>query len=123
MDDLAIVGTVTDSIRELVASDDAVARDYLKASFLSSAMIALFYARRKAGLTQAQVAERMGTKQSGIARMEADSSGATSLRRYVEYALACDMLPLNMVLDSVESIREYARANPDADRSAGAYAA
>ena len=43
-------------------------------------MEALFYARREAGLTQAQLADRLQTKHSSIACWEADTSGSISLR-------------------------------------------
>lgn len=49
--------------------------------------------RLRAGLTQAQVAECLQTKQSVIARMEADTRGSVSLRRLAEYTLACGMIP------------------------------
>jgi transcriptional regulator with XRE-family HTH domain len=47
---------------------------------------ALLDARRKAKMTQAQVAERMGTKQSAVARMEAGHGNMTldSIRKYAE---------------------------------------
>ncbi len=85
---------------------DAFAHSYLKASFLSSAIDALFQARRQAGLTQAQVAEKLGTKQAAIARLEADTEGAISLRRYVEFALACGMVPLNIELVPINAARD-----------------
>ncbi len=46
--------------------DNAIA--YIRASFLSSAVDALFYARRSAGLTQEQIAQKLGKKQEAIAR-------------------------------------------------------
>ncbi len=55
-------------------------RAYLKKGFLTAAMEALFYARREAGLTQAQLADRLQTKHSSIACWEADTSGSISLR-------------------------------------------
>lgn len=51
---------------------------------------ALLDARRAAGLTQAQVAERMGVKQSALARIEASlssrrhSPSLATLRKYAE---------------------------------------
>lgn len=122
MDEIKVTGTTIDATREML-SDDVAAREFLKASFLSSAMTALFYARRKAELTQAQVAERMGTKQSAIARMEADASGSTSLRRYVEYALTCDMIPFDITLARVSTLKEFARADPSVPRTEVAYQA
>lgn len=88
-------------------------KEYLKAGFVSSAIDQLFYARRQAGLTQAQVAEQMNTKQAAIARLEADTDGSLSLRRYVEFALACGMVPLDITLVPIESARNFIIANPD----------
>ncbi|MEA3358033.1 MAG: helix-turn-helix transcriptional regulator [Thermodesulfobacteriota bacterium] len=43
-------------------------------------------ARTRAGLTQQQVAERMGTTQSAVARMESGNgfSGMTSIKKYAK---------------------------------------
>jgi transcriptional regulator with XRE-family HTH domain len=64
-------------------------------------------ARQEAGLTQAQVAERMGTKPPAVARLEASlSSGKHSpsiatLRKYAE-AVAC-RLEIHLVRDDAAS--------------------
>ncbi|MGH2485612.1 MAG: helix-turn-helix domain-containing protein, partial [Ktedonobacterales bacterium] len=92
-ENVEITGTVEDAIRVLLAHDDDAAREYLKESFLTRAMLALFNARRDVGLTQAQLAERLGTQQSSIARLERDLSGSVTLRRFVEVALACGVMP------------------------------
>jgi len=113
-------GTATDALRELIAADEAAANDYLVESFLTSAMLALFHARRDAGLTQAQVAQKLHTKQSAIARLEADFSGGMSLRRYVEFALACGVLPFDLTLAPVETLRQFALIDPAAARTAEA---
>ena len=57
----------------------------------------LLSARRSAGLTQAQVAERMGVSQATIGRLESSAGSRkhapslSSLRRYAD-ALDCDLL-------------------------------
>lgn len=80
-------------------------REYLKTRFLSSVGRSLYYARRQAGLTQAEIAERMNTTQSAIARFEADKNGSMSFRRYADFAIACGMMPRSLVLHSIlESI-------------------
>lgn len=56
----------------------------------------LLTARRRAGLTQAQVAERMGTKTPAVARLEAGggnkkhSPSIATLRKYAE-AVGCKL--------------------------------
>jgi predicted transcriptional regulator len=52
----------------------------------------LILARRRAGLSQAEVAKRMGTTQSAVARLESGtgSPALRSLRRYAE-AVGCQV--------------------------------
>jgi DNA-binding XRE family transcriptional regulator len=65
------------------------------------ALDSLLSARKRAGLTQAQVAERMGVKQSSLARVEASltsrnhAPSLTTLRKYAQ-AVGCK-LQLRMV--------------------------
>src|SRR5690348_6500497 len=73
--------------------DDAFARSYLKADTLVNVIDGLFSARRQAGLTQEQVAEKTGHKQAVIARWEAETDGSISLHRYVDFVLACGFVP------------------------------
>ena len=103
-----IVHELTDENKSLT-----FVKEYLKSGFVSSAVDQLFYARRQAGLTQAQVAEQMNTKQAAIARLEADTDGSMSLRRYAEFALSCGMVPLEITLVPIESARYFVIANPD----------
>ena len=81
--------------------------EYLRSAFLSSAVDALFNARRKAGLTQEQVAQKLGKKQESIARWEADIDGKMSLRQYFDLAIASGHVPLNIVLEPLESVRDF----------------
>lgn len=76
-----------------------VAYDALEDEF--TALAALVHARTEAGLTQADVAERMGVKQPVVARIESSlgkkdhSPSLNTLRRYAE---ACGMkLVIRMV--------------------------
>ena len=68
-----------------------------KQDFFETVIHELVKVRHKAGLTQAQLAERMGTKQAVISRMEHDRCGSMSMHRFVDYALACGYAPLNLV--------------------------
>ena len=123
-EDTSSVKTTSDFIVEMMMDEkdgEEFTREYLKAKFLSSAVRALYNARRKAGLTQAEVAERLNTKQAAIARLEADTEGSMSLRRYVDFALACGMDPLDIILEPVESIRDYVIHNPQAPRAQDLY--
>jgi len=89
--------------------------EYLKTSFLTSAIQALCHVRRNAHLTQEQVAQKLGKKQAAIARWEADFDGKISLRQYVEIALACGVIPLPIKkFEPVFSVRDYLIENPGA---------
>lgn len=122
MDDIIeTTGGIEDAIHELLTSNEETAREYLKESFVSSAMLALFHARRDVGLTQTELAQRLHTKQSSIARLERDLSGSVTLRRYVEVALACGMMPLDIALVPTEQLRQYAALDPDAPRAQVAF--
>jgi transcriptional regulator with XRE-family HTH domain len=116
-----VTETAADSLRELLAHDTGALTQYLRQSFLVEAMMSLFHARRKAGLTQQQVAARMGTKQSVIARWEADLSGAISLRNYVDFAVACGMRPFDMTLTSLSALAPFAKEHLDKAITVEAY--
>ncbi len=114
-EDIKIEGTMSDYLIQQLTDEEHgkdFAEEYLKLAFLTSAANTLFYMRRQAGLTQAQIAERLNTKQSAVARIEGDFDGGISLRRYVEFALACDMVPHNITFASIESVISYTIAQP-----------
>lgn len=116
--------TTSDLLKQMLTDEKdgpAFTEAFLKSSFLSSAVDALFCARRQAGLTQAQIAEIMQTKQAAIARLEADTNGSMSLRRYVEFALACGMVPLDIKLVPISSIYNYMIDNPEKPGTVEAY--
>jgi transcriptional regulator with XRE-family HTH domain len=120
-EDSTVTGTVIDGARSMLDRDDERARAYLRASFLASATIALWNARQEAGLTQAELADRMGTRQSAIARMEADHSGSMSLHRYIDYCIACGVMPFDMRLENLDELREFTQAQPEMPRTEVAF--
>ncbi len=91
---------------------EAYFRAYLRAGFLESAVNTLYQVRRQAGLTQAQVAEKLNTKQAAIARLEDDTEGAMSLRRYVDFLMACGMIPYNITYVPIDAVRDYTIEHP-----------
>jgi transcriptional regulator with XRE-family HTH domain len=108
--------TISDFLVQMLKEDEEnleSTREYLLSMFLSSAIDALFYARRKAGLTQEQLAQKLGKKQSAIARWEADVDGKMSLRQYVEIAQACGVTPFAMALEPLEALRNFVLDNPE----------
>jgi len=118
------IGTMADYlIRQLEDEKNGLenAKAFLKAAFLSSAVDALFNARRKAGLTQEQVAQKLGKKQEAIARWEADKEGRMSLRQYFDLALASGRVPLSMALEPIESVRDFVIAHPEEPQAPDLY--
>ena len=114
-EDIQVAGTMTDYLIQKFTDEEQgkeFASEYLKSAFLTSAANGLFYMRRQAGLTQAQVAERLNTKQSAIARLEGDFDGGISLRRYVDFALACGMVPHDITFAPLELAISYTIAQP-----------
>ena len=79
-------------------------------------------ARSEQGLTQAQVAEKIGTTQSAVARMESGkgkhSPSLATLSRYAE-ALGC-RLEVKLVRNRGKATISTARSGSPASRSAGA---
>lgn len=56
-----VTGAIGDAIDEILRDGADEAGEYLKERFLSAAVLGLFEQRRAAGLTKAEVAERLGT--------------------------------------------------------------
>lgn len=76
---------LTDLKAELM-KDPAFRTEYEKADREFALVEALLKARAKAKLTQVEIAERMGTTQSAVARLEAGrgSPSIATLRKYAE---------------------------------------
>lgn len=114
-EDVQITGTMSDYLVERLSDEEhgqEYAAAFLKADFLASVANSLFTLRREAGLTQAQVAEHLHTKQSAIARLEADFDGAMSLRRLADFALACGYIPHHVTFAPLETASAFAREQP-----------
>lgn len=114
-------GSLADLAREFLRESEESARAYLMQGWLSGAMGTLHAARRRAGLTQGEVAQRLGTTQSAVARLEKDHEGRCSLQRYVAYLVACEALPFEVETAQLADLRAYALADPAAPRTAEAY--
>jgi ribosome-binding protein aMBF1 (putative translation factor) len=82
--------TVEDTARLLANAEVKQAYDALDDEY--SALRAILSARREAGLTQAQIAERMGTTASAVSRLEASLTSekhSPSFATLRKYAAAC----------------------------------
>lgn len=82
--------TAADTARLLGRRDVKAAYDVLEDEY--GALRAVLTARREAGLTQAQIAERMGTTASAVSRLEASLTSekhSPSFATLRKYAAAC----------------------------------
>ncbi|MFD2845193.1 helix-turn-helix domain-containing protein [Paracoccus cavernae] len=73
-------------LRKRLLENPEVRTEYAQADAEFSLIEAMITARREARLTQAELAQKIGTTQSAIARLEAGrvSPSITTLRRYAE---------------------------------------
>lgn len=108
--------TTTDLIRELLETDGESARHYLRESWLAGVFGLLRSSRRAAGLTQQELADKLGVKQSAIARLE--RAGDTKLSTVWNYLAACGQAPAEIETVLLSQLRAYALADPAAPRTA-----
>lgn len=73
-------------LKQRLLENPEVREEYAKADAEFALIEAMITARREAKLTQAELAEKIGTTQSAIARLEAGrvSPSISTLRRYAE---------------------------------------
>ena len=93
---------------EKLQADPAYQKIYKEEAAKSELWLQLVEARQAAGLTQKQVAERMGITQSQVARIEKagyDAYTLRTLRRYIE-ALG-DAFTLEVVVKRDESVEPH----------------
>jgi len=113
-----VVGSMADRTRDILAKNADRGVRYLDRYWLGTISRSLRAARRRAGLSQAEVAERLHTKQSVIARLEKDREGRFTFRRFIEYANACGVFPYEIELPEFDTIREFALEHPDLPQTA-----
>lgn len=124
MTEVADVGsnlTRTDLERKILAESEEGAREYLLQTWFYHAMEAVHAARLRNDLTQAEIAEKMGTTQSAVARLENAHSGNFSLDRFLHYAWECGVAPLDLEFAPTHRLRHYALNEPSAPRTAEAF--
>ncbi len=109
-------GSIADAVADALKESDESGRAYLRESWLAATMGLLRECRRRAGLTQVDIADLMGTKQPAIARLE--RADDTTLGRFWDYLSACGLAPLEIEAVPVSALRRYALADVDAPRTA-----
>ena len=108
---------------ELTPSQKAIhesltgAKEYLLSAWFYRAMEEIRDARIRNKLTQKEVAERLGTTQSAVARLESAHRGTFSLERFLEYAWASGLGPLDAAFVPAEELRWFAFEDPLAART------
>lgn len=114
-------GSLGDLAREYLEESAESASAYLAEGWLTAAMRTLRDIRHRAGLTQGELAQRLHTTQSAVARLERDHEGRCSLRHYVEYLAACGIQPFALETTELSALREFALANPGVPRTVRAF--
>ena len=87
------------NVPQEIVNDDQALREFLKTDWILSTMLNLEKVRKDGHYSQRDLAQRLGTTQSVISRTESDSTGAISVRRYVEWLLACDVVPTELAME------------------------
>ncbi len=82
-----------------IVNDDQALREFIKTDWILSMMLNLEKVRKDSHYSQKDLAERLGTTQSVISRTESDSTGGISVRRYVEWLLACNVVPKELAVN------------------------
>jgi len=85
--------TLWPNIPETVADSPSATTAFLRTRWILGAVMALERARKQANLSQEELAQKLGTTQSAISRTETDDLGRISLRRYVDWMIACGVMP------------------------------
>lgn len=114
--------TLEELARKFLAEDGEVATQFIRQQWLSRVVETLREARHEANLTQQQLACKLGTTQSAIARLENDSSGGVSIRRVIDYLLACGVAPFDIAYVPVNEMRRFAYSDPTGRHTEPRYA-
>lgn len=93
--------------QQVLAESAQSAGHYIRSTWFYRAMEAVRDVRVRSGLTQHEVASRLGTTQSAVARLENAHRGNFSLDRFLEYAWACGAGPLDFGYVPADELREY----------------
>lgn len=101
------------SIEEILAEEgDEVLESFLQSEWFYRAMRKIKEARKRNHLSQMEIAERLGTTQSVVARMENAHYGNFSVARFIAYAWACGVAPVDLGFVDAESMLDFAREKP-----------
>jgi transcriptional regulator with XRE-family HTH domain len=105
------------AVDKQILDDPEAAAAYLRSSWFYRTMETIRNARLRNGLTQQDIADKLGTTQSAIARLENAHTGNFSLDRLLKYAWACGAAPLDLEFAAPEELRAYAQEHPRGSRT------
>ncbi|MDQ3655127.1 MAG: helix-turn-helix domain-containing protein [Chloroflexota bacterium] len=108
--DLSVSGTIDELISEY-AGDDEVSSDFLKARWIAHTLSTMRTCRVDHELTQADMAEALGTKQPSVARLERGED--ITLSRMWDYFYACGMAPLQIPFVEFGKLKGFVVEFPD----------
>ena len=91
-------------IPDTVAGHPVATEHYLRTRWLLGATITLEKARRAAGLSVEALAQRLGTTPAVIRRCERDDGGHLSLRRYLDWLIACGQMPVEIQTYALQDV-------------------
>ncbi len=105
-------------IAELKAEDPEFAEGFERGYEAFSVGVDLQVAREQAGMTQQQVAERMGTKKSAISRLENNAGDVrlSTLQRYAE-AVGCRLVMEVAPLGAESEVKAVVVRKPPSSRT------
>ncbi len=107
-------------VREYLSEPESRDR-WLVSTWYSELITQAIGARSRAGLTQGDIAERMGTTQSAIARLENDLDAKVGAGRLVRYLTACGVVPMTDTIP-FEAVMDGLMADPSLPLQASSFA-
>jgi len=115
--DFSTSGTLEDLIEDALQTEEG-SRDHLRARWIEDTIATLRSVRRSVCLTQAELARKMETHQSSIARLEGEDD--ITLGKVWDYLYACGEAPAKIEHVSFAVMREFVRLQPEALETIGA---
>lgn len=91
--------------QDIIFNNDNL-KEYLKTDWIIGMMLRLEQARKDAGLTQGDLAQKLNRQQSVVSRTERDLEGSISLSRYADWLFACDAIPSEIEIMSLDNVRQ-----------------
>ena len=95
---------------KLVNRTDESAQHWLRAGWLRKTVDQIMWARHNAGISQAELAARIGTTQAEISKLERGQD--MKLSRYIDCMIALDLAPMVPETVPLQTVLAEIRTNP-----------